>query len=194
MDAERFRELVVDTARRYGLRPSLVAGVIHVESHWDPQAISPAGAVGLMQVMPGEKIPGRPLAQALLDPATNIDWGCRILRDGWTRYGTTAGMLAAYYGAVDDQGRPTDADDGSGVTGWEYVWRVEQAAMLYWGWDLTADPDFRQYAPLSGAWREAAINLKGVADDALATGRRLRDQLKQIGSLAWQGVDLWGSR
>jgi len=33
-----------------------------------------------------------------------------------------------------------------------------------------------------------------VADDALATGRRLRDQLKQIGALAWQGVDLWGSR
>jgi len=128
---EQFRNLVVDTARKYGLRPSLVAGVIAVESGWDPQAVSSAGAVGLMQVMPGEKIPGRPPTQALLDPATNIDWGCRLLREAWDRYGTTAGMLAAYYGAVDAQGRPTDADDGPGVTGWEYVWRGEQAAERY---------------------------------------------------------------
>ncbi len=194
MPGEVYRTMVVDTARRYGLRPSLVAGVIAVESGWDPQAVSPAGAVGLMQVLPGEVLPGRPSRKDLLDPATNLEWGCRILRAGWDRYGTTAGMLAAYYGAVDASGRPTTATDGSGIDGWGYVRRVEQAALAYAEWDQVADPDFRQYAPSTGTWREAAINLKGVADDALETGRALRDILKRIGASAWQAVDLWGSR
>lgn len=36
-----------------------------------------------------------------------------------------------------------------------------------------ADPDFARYAPKTGTWREACINLKGIADDALAAGRKI---------------------
>jgi hypothetical protein len=35
------------------------------------------------------------------------------------------------------------------------------------------DPDFTAYAPHTGTWREAAINLKGIADDALSAGRKI---------------------
>jgi hypothetical protein len=35
------------------------------------------------------------------------------------------------------------------------------------------DPGFVEYAPTSGTWREAAINLKGIADDALGAGRKI---------------------
>jgi hypothetical protein len=50
-----------------------------------------------------------------------------------------------------------------------------------------ADPDFRAYAPRSGTWREACANLKGVADDALETGRKLA-------ALAGQAAGIWGTR
>jgi hypothetical protein len=50
------------------------------------------------------------------------------------------------------------------------------------------DADFRSYAPQTGTWREAATNLKGVADDALATGRAL---VQQIAQCANASSDLW---
>lgn len=49
------------------------------------------------------------------------------------------------------------------------------------------DADFRQYAPALGTWREACENLKGIADDALATGRKVAEAAKLAG-------ELWGTR
>lgn len=71
-----------------------------VESGGNPWAISVSGAVGLMQVMPSERgYPGRPSHQALLDPATNIEWGCRILRAAIDAAGGDVwGGVARYYG------------------------------------------------------------------------------------------------
>jgi GH25 family lysozyme M1 (1,4-beta-N-acetylmuramidase) len=54
-----------------------------------------------------------------------------------------------------------------------------------------ADADFREYAPLSGSWREAATNLKGVADDALARGRAV---VKVAGDAAAAASGVWGGR
>ncbi|RMG27507.1 MAG: lytic transglycosylase domain-containing protein, partial [Gammaproteobacteria bacterium] len=63
-----------------GLPPELVLAVIEVESHFDHFALSPAGARGLMQVMPFwvEEI-GRP-DDDLFDIDTNLRYGCAILR------------------------------------------------------------------------------------------------------------------
>lgn len=41
-------------------------------------------------------------------------------------------------------------------------------------------PDWAQYAPQAGTWLEVASNLKGVCDDALATGRKLRDDADKV--------------
>ena len=58
----------------------------------------------------------------------------------------------------------------------------------------SADHDFQQYAPNTGEWREACVNLKGVCDDALEAGRKLaevtRETAKELNALA----DSWGSR
>ena len=67
-------------ARRAGLEPELVLAVIDVESNFDRYAVSVAGALGLMQVMPFwlDEI-GRP-GDNLLHIDTNLRYGCTILR------------------------------------------------------------------------------------------------------------------
>lgn len=67
-------------ATRANLRPELVLAVIEVESHFDHFAISSAGALGLMQVMPfWLKEIGQP-GDNLFDVRTNLRMGCTILR------------------------------------------------------------------------------------------------------------------
>jgi soluble lytic murein transglycosylase-like protein len=65
----------------FQIDPALVYAVARQESRFDPKAISPAGATGLMQLMPGTAdsiAPG--LQNSLLDPSTNLDLGQRYLR------------------------------------------------------------------------------------------------------------------
>ena len=61
--------------------PALVYAVARQESAFDPKAVSPAGAAGLMQLMPrtAEAIGGSQRQNALFDPATNLDLGQRYL-------------------------------------------------------------------------------------------------------------------
>ena len=73
-------KLVHDEAQRAGLEPELVLALIEVESGFDRFAISPTGARGLMQVMPfWKKEIGHP-RDNLFHPATNLRYGCTILK------------------------------------------------------------------------------------------------------------------
>jgi len=61
--------------------PALVYAVARQESKFDPKAVSPAGAAGLMQIMPGTADAISPNRQkSLFDPSTNLDLGQRYLR------------------------------------------------------------------------------------------------------------------
>ncbi len=76
----RWEKLVVLYATRAGLDPDLVASVMRHESAGDPETVSEAGAVGLMQIMPLEAgFTWRPSTTALRDPAINIYRGTQIL-------------------------------------------------------------------------------------------------------------------
>jgi soluble lytic murein transglycosylase-like protein len=96
------QQLVDQAARRYGLPPAFVHSVVAAESAYQPQAVSPKGAIGLMQLMPAT-------AQAYnanpRDPAQNVDAGTAYLRDLLVKYGgDPSRALAAYNagaGAVD---------------------------------------------------------------------------------------------
>lgn len=75
-----FLRQVHSQATRAGLKPDLVLAVIHVESLFDRFALSRAGAQGVMQVMPFWKHElGRP-DDNLIDLATNLRYGCTILK------------------------------------------------------------------------------------------------------------------
>lgn len=85
---------IQSAARRYGLDPALLRAVIEQESGFNPKAISAAGALGLMQLMPGT---ARDLGVTdPFDPAQNIDAGARYLRQQIDSFGSLPLALAAY--------------------------------------------------------------------------------------------------
>ena len=96
------RTLVRDAAIRSGLPPTLVESVARVESALRPEAVSPKGALGVMQLMPAT---ARLLDADPHDTAQNINAGARLLRDLLIKYGgDVVKALSAYNageGAVD---------------------------------------------------------------------------------------------
>jgi soluble lytic murein transglycosylase len=98
------RAIVEREARANGLDPMFVAGLIRQESLWDTRAISPAGARGLMQIMPetGRGLSGNPgswNADVLYDPEISIRLGTRFLRDLKQQSGGRAVDVLAGYNA-----------------------------------------------------------------------------------------------
>ena len=88
------RELADAAADKYGLPRKLVRSVMAAESGFSPQATSPKGAIGLMQLMPAT---AQELGVDATDPAQNVDAGARYLRDLLLRYdGALWHALAAY--------------------------------------------------------------------------------------------------
>lgn len=92
--ARRLSPLIIQSADLHGISPYLLAAVIHQESSYQSQATSPAGAIGLTQVIPKywkSQCPGN-----LYDETLNIQCGTRIL----LTYKKTAGnwpKTLAYY-------------------------------------------------------------------------------------------------
>ncbi len=98
---QKILELVYQEANRANLQPELVLAVIQVESNFDPWAISHAGAIGLMQVMPFwlEEI-GQP-GDNLFHVPTNLRLGCTILRHYLDiEKGNLVRALARYNGSL----------------------------------------------------------------------------------------------
>ncbi len=126
------KSMLYAAAVRHGLNPYLVMGLAWHESGWNPNAVSSAGAIGIMQVMPATaSVDGPELLHRtvnLYDPADNIDMGAAILRnnlDHWN--GDLAKALTAYYAG------------GRAVTDWadlredcrRYVWAVYDDAVMF---------------------------------------------------------------
>jgi soluble lytic murein transglycosylase len=99
-------DLIREQSAKHGLDPYLVAGLIRQESLFQPEALSRAGALGLMQIMPstGKMVAGKMgmsgfRTTMLLDPEVNIRIGTAYLGDLLDRYGTDWHKILANYNA-----------------------------------------------------------------------------------------------
>lgn len=97
--ADPYRDHIAEASQRFGIPERWIRAVLRAESAGDMRAISTAGALGLMQVMPDTwdamrvryRLGGNPY-----DPRDNILAGTAYLREMWDRYGNVRAMLAAY--------------------------------------------------------------------------------------------------
>ena len=101
-----YDELIVEHARLNDVRPDLVRAVVQVESGFNPSALSPKGAIGLMQLMPAT-IQQFNVRNAF-NPAENVRAGVAYLRQLLDRYDNDEQLALAAYnagpGAVDRHG------------------------------------------------------------------------------------------
>ena len=140
-----YDEVIVEHSRMHNIRPDLVRAVVQVESAFNPYAVSPKGAQGLMQLMPAT-------ARALgvsnpFNPFDNIRGGVRYLRQLLDRYGNDEVLALAAYNA----GPQAVAKYGEKVPPYSetrnYVSKVNQIAgvpqkpapKIYRSADVTAD-------------------------------------------------------
>lgn len=99
-DIQQWSDHIVVLANAHGLDPDFIAAVIKEESNGRANLVSPAGAVGLMGVMPsGPGLEWRPPAEELAVPAVNLRWGVGILAEVVRQSGGDLySALAAYTG------------------------------------------------------------------------------------------------
>jgi soluble lytic murein transglycosylase-like protein len=124
-----YDDLIKSASRRHGVPPALVKAVIHAESAFDPRAVSPKGAMGLMQLMPATaQLMG--VAQPF-HASQNVQGGTRYLRSLHDRYGSWTHTLAAYNAG------PSAVDQYRGVPPYaetrQYVKRVLSYYRRYHG-------------------------------------------------------------
>jgi Transglycosylase SLT domain len=134
-EAKRVQPWVREACARHGVDVELVNALIAVESGFNERAVSPRGAVGLMQVMPStaarymaKNLGERELAEQLAEPRTNIGVGTRVIADLIKRHRRIDIALAAWSageGAVRRSGgqMPPIAETRA---------HVHQVLELYW--------------------------------------------------------------
>jgi len=116
-------ELVQDVGQRYELDPRLITSVISVESGFNQMAVSPKGARGLMQLMPGT---AREYGvRNVHDPKQNVEGGVAYLRDLVVRYNGDLRLALAAYNAG-----PEAVERASGVPNYpetiSYLKKIEK--------------------------------------------------------------------
>jgi membrane-bound lytic murein transglycosylase C len=125
---EKYSQYVIAAAKRYNLSPALIYGIIETESSFNPYAVSPANAYGLMQVVPAtagrdvynlvKKKSGEPTKEVLFSPENNIDIGSAYLHILQTRYlvkvtnklSQEYSMISAYNGGTGNVLKTFDTD------------------------------------------------------------------------------------
>jgi beta-lactamase regulating signal transducer with metallopeptidase domain len=153
---DRYKQNFIEASRRHGVDPRLLAIVTLVESRGNPEAISRAGAIGLMQVMPNtgayiakERGIADYSPEKLKDPAYNIDFGAWLLSRNLGEFSAgrddseaVALAAAAYNGglksarAYAEEGKPLSEESARYQELVRGMWdeREEPASATYAAW------------------------------------------------------------
>ena len=156
-----------EAAKKYNVDPKLLKALAAAESSWDQNAVSKAGAQGLMQVMPDNFKPG----EKPFDPHDNIMAGARVLRDGMNWANKNAGgdleeALRYYNGGV----RRGSAENIA------YPGRVNEKYQQIYG--VPALSAKEQYAEMQGSRKTPAIE-NGSDNSEVAKNTNKTNQLLQ---------------
>ena len=143
---------LIDSGTRHGIDPLLLYSIMHQESSFKSHAISPKGARGLMQLMPGTAV--RYGVTNVFDPRQNIEGGARYVSFLLERFDGDVNLTLAGYnageGAVEKYGWriPPYAETQ------EYVRRISRR------YSLLRDPNAALYAPRVSAAQLAKLQGK----------------------------------
>jgi soluble lytic murein transglycosylase-like protein len=197
--ADPFAAETAEASRRFGMPARWITAVIHAESSGDVQALSPKGAIGLMQIMPETYASLRArygLGADPMVPRDNILAGAAFLRELYDRYGMP-GFLAAYnagparYEEHLATGRPLPAETRRYVAilapmvGGELVDRTVIVAADAYSWTR---------APLFIALGDKQSGNNGVASDAQPDRPTWRRATADLSALAPQSDGLFVPR
>lgn len=162
--ADRYAAHIAEASKRFGIPERWIRVVMRAESAGDVRAVSSAGAMGLMQVMPDTWAELRvrySLGRSPYHPRDNILAGTAYLREMWDRYGDVAAMLAAYnagparYDEHRSKGRPLPAETRAYVASLAPALRGERPSKI------------ALVSPRPLDWHEAAIFV--LRDDGTPT-------------------------
>lgn len=162
-----YDQYFLDAANKYNVDPKLLKAIAAAESSWDQNAVSKAGAQGLMQVMPDNFKPG----EKPFDPHDNIMAGARVLRDGMNWANKNAGgdleeALRYYNGGV----RRGSAENIA------YPGRVNEKYQQIYGVPVLSAKE--QYAEMQGSRKTPAIE-NGSDNSEVAKNTNKTNQLLQ---------------
>lgn len=173
-----YADHIAEASRRFGISNAWIVAVMQAESSGDVRAVSAAGAMGLMQIMPNTWADLRErygLGRDPYDPHDNILAGTAYLRELWDRYGDVTAMLAAYnagparYDEHHAIGQPLPAETRAYVPSLVPALRGER-------------PSRRRSAVAPPRdWREAALFVMRVFGDSTANAaspERLTDNTR----------------
>ena len=185
--SDPFGPLVVEAAQRFGIPASWIRAVLQTESQGTVRAVSPKGAMGLMQIMPQTWADLRSrygLGADPFDPRANILAGAAYLRELRDRYGAS-GFLAAYNAGPERyeehlaSGRPLPAETQA------YV--AALAPML----PDVGSPSGNLATAVIRSWSGSSL-FPMRANDAPSAGRLSSDGLSERRSTARTAVDWTG--
>lgn len=102
--------LISDKAKQHNIDYRLLSSIIEIESNYDPDAISPAGAMGLLQLMPEWKnsrlCPELKHSVDFFKPELNLDCGIKILKSNLKEHGSIRKALRHYNGSASCETKP----------------------------------------------------------------------------------------
>ncbi len=99
----KYQNIITQYSKQYNLHPTFIAAIIDQESGFKPAAVSKVGAIGLMQLLPStakwiaSKIGEEFVDSKLVDPQTNIKYGCWYIRYLLDRYNQNEDLTLAAY-------------------------------------------------------------------------------------------------
>ena len=178
---------VADAARRFGIPEAWIWAVMRVESRGNARAVSRAGAMGLMQIMPATWAGLRArygLGPDPFDVRDNIMAGAAYLREMHDRYGNASAMLAAYNagpGRYDDyvsRGRPLPAETVGYLAQLTAIVGASGAVETA----VNAPPD-------RFAWRRAALFVRITGSSSASPAAQSDDTSDAPGSVAARSTE-----